>query len=313
VNTLSSKSIGGIVIDFEKGGTDDSAYFEAHDSNLNGADYTVRLYPASILGNCELAVTAGRIDSGGGGAGLIKDERITLDGKANYKPRYNASSISSKSTGLYFDENDNRISPPAISVANGEITINPPCFGLLVVNYYTPYALLNYTAQVNSLGGMTLGRTYGTIFAFKDKKVLASFEVPNPSDEGKDRFDAITVYSELVLDPETGKRHERPTDFPTSNDYAQYPAAPEDSKPGIDAYTITKRVHERVFVELDRIYQDTAVVSWELPTVGNPFLGVVYKLDLNIPTDSSKSCSQSTIDKLNSETLIQIKNKYGIA
>ena len=167
-----SKSIGSTVIDFEKGGTDDSAYFEAHDSNLNGADYTVRLYPASILGNCELAVTTGRAESGGGGAGLIKDERITLDGKATYKPRYNASSISSKSAGLYFDENDNRISPPSISVANGEITIDPPCFGILIISYYTPYTLLNYTANLRTLGGQVMGRDYGTIIAFKNKKVL---------------------------------------------------------------------------------------------------------------------------------------------
>jgi len=326
VNTL-SKSIGSTVIDFEKGGTDDSAYFEAHDSNLNGADYTVRLYPASIYGKCEFAVTTGRIESpGGGGAGLIRDERITLDGKATYKPSKNATGISSKLTGLYFDESDNRISPPSISVANGEITIDPPCFGILIISYYTPYALINYTAHLRTLGGQLIGSDYGTIIAFKGKKVLATFEVPTPSvTEGK-KIIVATIYRDVLVARIRGGtgsgRYELPDVFGETISYTHYPTADTS-----DLESDTPRVREiqaEVYFSsvgesgdgqlVGTIGSDDrgGLIFWNYPTPQGSiglfsYHGVAWKVETQLPG----GLAPSAIEKINEE-IDRLKLKYHI-
>jgi hypothetical protein len=325
--SILSKSIGSTVIDFEKGEADDSAYFEAHDSNLNGADYTVRLYPASIYGKCEFAVTTGRIESpGGGGAGLIRDERITLDGKATYKPSKPATDLSSQLTGLYFDESDNRISPPSISVANGEITIDPPCFGILIISYYTPYTLLNYTANLRTLGGQVMGRDYGTIIAFKGKKVLATFEVPTPGvTEGK-KIIVATIYRDVLVAGIRGNtnsgRYELPDVFGETISYTHYPAADTS-----DLESDTPRVREiqaEVYFSsvgesgdgqlVGTIGSDDKdkLIFWNYPTSQGliglfSYRGVAWKVETQLPG----GLAPSAIEKINEE-IDRLKLKYHI-
>lgn len=284
-----------------------SAVFEPHDRNTTGYDYSIRLYPYSASIDCTVTCTVGTVYGGGRGVGVIKNESITLNGQLEVKPKYRVIRFSEhEPVGVFFDEQGNKATP-IITTENGVIKFDKAYWGTVIVSYSADYALYNYNAFRKNVGGVLLGKKYGMIVAFKDKKQIASYEIPTP-ENSKARFDAIVVYSEYLV--QGSKQFELAPNFPDDNNYPNYPFALESSKPSLDEDApVRERNHYIVAVEGDNFYPDTPAVTWYPPTLGEPFNGVIYKIKSNIPTSETDTVSQQLIDSLNEE-LERLKTKF---
>ena len=106
------------------------------------------------------------------------------------------------------------------------------------------------------------------------------------------------------------KRFEVPDNYPDSNTYLSYPLA---LRPDVDNCTIIKRVHTKIFVEIDQVIRQDLAVYYEQPSTGEKFNGIKFSIETAIPTEPvAGKISQGTIDALNAK-VTELKTEFGIA
>lgn len=208
--------------------------------------------------------------------------------------------------GIFFDENDNLVTPSFSVTASGMLECSIECNGTAIIEYYASVRLFEYDAEVETLPGGWKVPHVGIIWAYDQNatKNVTTYEIPIMQYGSTEQVRFARVFRNVIA---ADKLYEMPTTFTEAEiSYVSYPAADTselEADMRLDEITQEELLWDGVNVQI----RDRHNPDWNYPTVDDVtgFLDVQWQISVNIPDELAGNTDIT-------DAVAALQQKYGL-